>query len=399
MNIPLSFEELQNTPVRIHCPIRGVIEIAPPDLEEIAPLVAHLQSDRPVEKQTQFPRGTVMPDGRLDLCKQSVGALGCRLITDALAGNTTITSLLLGTDGIGDAGAEDVARLISHNPRLETVYLGCNFIGPKGAAQIADALAANASVTGLWLKRNPLGTEGVKCLADMLRHNRTLRVLDMVDTAPGQDGMTALLDVLTYHNRTLERVYLGGCRITPDHARQIGMLLRQNATLKALMLNVNTLGDVSMSWFADGLQHNHTLEELGLASNGVTHEGASVLLPVVGGHTALRSLDLGYSASTQVLGAQANRLGDAGAEMAGEMLRRNSALRRLNLRRNGIREAGRASLCAGLEVNTHLFQLDLDDKPDPQIMALLSRNRAQGEDWNDFLSRDVSLIRSVYRVT
>ena len=127
----------------IHCPLHYIAEITPCDPAEIAPLIAHLAADLPVTQPTPFPRGTVLEDGRLDLCKQQLGPMGCRLVTKALATNTTITSLLLGTDGIGDEGAADVARLIARNERLEIIYLGCNRIGEQGVATLAATLTQN----------------------------------------------------------------------------------------------------------------------------------------------------------------------------------------------------------------------------------------------------------------
>jgi hypothetical protein len=78
----------------IHCPIADTIETTPDELAFLAPLLDHLRANVPVTQQTTFPRGTVMPDGRLDLCKQGIGAAGCRSIAEALTVNTRITSLL-----------------------------------------------------------------------------------------------------------------------------------------------------------------------------------------------------------------------------------------------------------------------------------------------------------------
>ena len=397
-----SLEELQKEPVRIHCPIRGVIEIAPPELEEIAPLVAYLQANQPVAEPTVFPRGTILEDGRLDLCKQHLGALGCRLVTDALADNTTISSLLLGTDGIGDTGVSDVARLVERNAHLEIVYLGCNFIGEAGAAKLAQSLAHNTSVTGLWLKRNPLYVEGTQHIATMLRQNATLRTLDLVNTEPGEEGLAALLDVLVHVNRTVERLYLGGNRIQSGDAKLLAELLRVNPKIRALLLNVNHLEDEGAGLLTEGLRQNTTLLELGLGSNHIGSEGIAMLLPALRMHPTLTELDLGYSASTQVLGTQANHIGDAGAILLAEWLRDNPPLRRLNLRGNGVGIAGRAALCSALETNTNLLHLSLETKHDShttRLDALLERNRAQAPEADTPPGRDLSLIRSVYRTS
>jgi len=381
----------------INCPLYHVADITPCDPAEIEPLVAYLKTGLPVTEPTPFPRGTVLEDGRLDLCKQDLGPAGCHMVTEALATNTTITSLLLGTDGIGDEGAADVARLIERNATLEIVYLGCNKIGKEGVKVLAETLTQNRSVQGLWLKRNPVGPAGAKALAAMLRQNCTLRTLDLVNTYPGHDGLAALIDVLLHDNRTVERLYLGGNEIDADDALLLADLLRTNPVIKALMLSVNSLGDPGARIIADALRENTTLAELGLASNGITAEGASALFDGARSHPTLTHLDYSCSPSTRVLGASANRIGDAGAEAAAGLLAENRVLLQLDLRHNGITKVGKAHLAAALEQNTTLRILNLDGKPDPTITALLERNLALQPVPNPLFTRDVALIRSVYR--
>ena len=386
---------------QIHCPVQGMPQTPAYDVAEIAPLVAFLGEDVAVAEPRAFPRGTVTPDGRLDLCKQDLGPAGCRMVTDALAGNTTIASLLLGTDAIGDAGAEDVARLIEQrNGHLEIIYLGCNYISEAGASRLAGALTHNRRVTGLWLKRNPIGPGGVRAVAEMLRHNRTLRTLDLVNTMPGPDGLDALLDVMTGENRTVERLYLGGNGIDARAAGRLAELLAANPALRALLLNVNQLGDEGVVLLAEGLRRNHTLTELGLASNGIGEEGAAALLAALECHPTLRTLDLGYSASTRVLGARANHVGGRrGAAALGSLLRRNRSLLRLDVRRCGVTtQAGLGEIVAGLESNGCLQELHLDRPGSERVQALLARNRARaGDALSGTPVRDVALIRSVYR--
>ena len=381
----------------INCPLYHLADITPCDPAEIAPLIAHLETDLPVTQPTTFPRGTVLEDGRLDLCKQQLGPEGCRLVTEALATNTTITSLLLGTDGIGDAGAADVARLIACNAHLESVYLGCNKIGKAGVAALAETLTQNGSVQGLWLKRNYIGTEGAHSLAAMLRRNQTLRTLDLVNTLPGLEGLTALVEVLVHENRTVERLYLGGNGIDAEGAALLANLLRTNPMIKALLLNVNDLGDAGTLLLADALRENRTLTELGLASNGITAEGCTALFRAAQTHPTLTHLDLGYSRSTRALGAHPNVLGDSGMEAAGHLLAGNAVLQQFDLRHNRLSETGKAHLLAGLEQNTTLRTLRIDGNPDPHITALLQRNNSFQPVPDLPVTRDVALIRSVYR--
>lgn len=381
----------------INCPLHGAAKMTPCDPEEIKPLVQHLVANMSVMEPMTFPRGTVLPDGRLDLCKQNLGPLGCAMVTEALRCNTTIKSLLLGTDGIGNSGAAQVARLIETNPHLEILYLGCNLIDAAGSETLADALRTNQSVTGLWLKRNPLGVAGTKAIADMLRHNRTIRTLDLVTTQMGPEGLAALLEVLLHHNRTVERLYLGGNEIGVESCHKIAAVMERNPVLKALLLNVNDLGDEGATILASALQQNRTLTELGLASNGMTQLGAAMLFTALAEHRALQKLDLGYSPSTKVLRAKPNFIGDEGAREVAQFLRRNTALQQLDLRRTGITRAGIEVLLAGLRENQTLTRFWLDGKQDVRIARILSVNQQLRPSTDLSLPSDVAKIRSVYR--
>ncbi len=383
-----------NEHLTIHCPIQSSIETFPNELE---PLLLHLRANVLVTQPITFPRGTVLPDGRLDLCKQNLGVVGCQEVTSALAENNTIVSLLLGTNGIGDTGANFVAQLIERNKRLEIIYLGCNAIAAPGVATLAQALTDNFSVTGLWLKRNPIGELGARHIAQMLRHNCSIRTLDLVNTQIGYEGLKAILEVMISDNRTVERLYLGGNQIDAQGALLLATLLRVNPAIKALLLNVNHIGDAGAEILADGLRDNQTLLELGIASNGIAGAGGIALIEAIQAHPTLTHLDLGYSPSTIVLGAQANCIGDVGARAIANLLAQNQTLLQLNLRCNNITESGKAYLVAGLQQNARLQQLVLDGKQDKQIAALLERNRSLNANNQISKPREVELIRSVYR--
>lgn len=391
---------MPETTTPIHCPIRSIYDIVPCEPEEVDPLLRHLRENLPVAGSQAFPRGTVLEDGRLDLCKQSLGPENCRRITDALTDNTTVRSLLLGTDGIGDGGAKDVAALMEQNPHLEIVYLGCNRITEAGTADLCAALGHNETVKGLWLKRNPIGLTGAKHIAAMLRRNTTLQTLDLVNTDIGAEGLAAVLDALIEENRTLKRLYLGGNAIEATSAERLALLLRANPALTALLFNVNNLGDAGTIALAEGLSANTTLLELGLASCGITATGAKLLWEAMRIHPALQILDLGFSPSTRVLGASNNTLGDSGADDVAVLLEANTPLRRLDLNKTGIRLTGQNRIADSIQQNTHLVDLRLDGKLSPNVTARLNENRAAiglPPHVPFTVATDTVLIRSVYR--
>ncbi|RKG72805.1 hypothetical protein [Corallococcus terminator] len=317
------------------------------DPRELQPLLDHLGCGTLVSAPIRFPIGTLLPDGRLDLCKQGLGVEGTQAVLGALRDHPHVSSLLLGTNGMGDVGAAAVAELVRHNPRIRTVYLGCNLIGPEGTRQLADAVQLRPSVEGLWLKRNPLGAQGTTLLADAVATS-ALRTLDLVDTGLGETGLAALVEQLLARDAPLEWLYLSGNRLTARAARPLAELLRKSPRLLGLYLAANPLGDDSAEILAEALAENRTLLGLSLSSTGLGPRGARALAQALRHHPVLESLELGHAPSTRVLQAPPNRFGPEGAEALAGLLMANTHLRYVDLRNSDLSSEGTARLIAAL---------------------------------------------------
>ncbi|MFE1318758.1 hypothetical protein [Kitasatospora phosalacinea] len=207
----------------------GVPSVAPRPVAELAPLLAWLRTGTGTDRRIDFPAGTALPDGRLDLCKQQLGPQGAQLVAEAVAesaqaaegGETPVRHLLLGTDGLGDDGADAVAARTADTP-VRTLYLGCNGITAAGACRIADRLRASPqTVRALWLKRNPLGIRAGQAAAELVAAAEQLRTLDLVQTGLDPAGLAALTDALLTGGRHFERLYLGGNPLGPAGAEPL----------------------------------------------------------------------------------------------------------------------------------------------------------------------------------
>ena len=71
--------------------------------------------------------------------------------------NTTLKSMDLSINQIGDAGAADIAAALKENSTLLRLYLYNNQIGDPGAAAIVAALKENSTLQELVLRRNHIG--------------------------------------------------------------------------------------------------------------------------------------------------------------------------------------------------------------------------------------------------
>ncbi len=386
---------------KLLCPIQQPIESLPFEEKELHSLLDFLSNDLPITEATIFKRGTITEEGKLDCCKQDLGAVGAGLLANALKNNTNIKSILLGTGGIGDEGAKQVAHLLTENNHIETVYLGCNYIEATGATHLTQALENNKSVKALWLKRNPIGVEGAKSMAHLLTQNRQLKSLDLVNTHIGLEGLKAICTILIDTQYPLERLYLSGNQIDEKGAMVLAQLLASTSTLQELLLSVNHLGDEGTCMLAEGLSQNQTLTNLGLASNNMGNTGATALFKSLENHPTLQKLDLGYSRSTKVLEAQANQIGDEAMTSFKNVLTKNTTLYHIDLNRNQLTLTGLKLIEKGLENNTRLKTLILGKKFQKHTLAQIKQHLEQNLASNPTAifqtHQDVKMIKSVYR--
>ncbi|MEU1921385.1 gala protein [Streptomyces albogriseolus] len=382
----------QPTPVR--CPAIEHPDVPAADPAGLDPLLARLGSERAVEDDETFPLGTLRADGRVDLCKQGLGAAGAARLMPAAAASPHARHVLLGTNAIGDEGASTVARTLAdgNGPHeghgLHTLYLGCNRIGPDGVTALADALSADDTVRALWLKRNPVTDDGVTALAAMLRRNTALRTLDLVNTGVTAASLRVLLDALTSRPHPVERLFLGGNGLTADSAGLLAALVR-DAGVRELYLPANHLGDQGAAVLAAAAADSRHPVRLGLGGNGIGPAGARALADALGG---IEALDLGRPMSERSLGAPANATGDDGAHALASALP-GSPLRRLELRHTGLTGRGAKSLLAAVPDDSPLEYVGLG----PGLPRKVKRSFSRRLRPTTAAHPDLRAIGSVYR--
>ena len=65
--------------------------------------------------------------------------------------------------------SDQLRRLARKDSTLTTLNLYCNEIGDTGAAAISHALSSNSSLTGLYLVNNEIGATLLKTIEEMLK--------------------------------------------------------------------------------------------------------------------------------------------------------------------------------------------------------------------------------------
>ncbi|WP_242454213.1 ribonuclease inhibitor [Bailinhaonella thermotolerans] len=284
-------------------------------MNDLDDLLAWLRSGRPVPRRVDFRTGTAMPDGRLDLCKQSLGPYGAALVAGALPPYGPVRHLLMGTDGLGDDGAATAAAGAVASG-AETLYLGCNEITAGGACRIADRLLASPGVVrGLWLKRNPLGPAGARIGADLVPAGLT--TLDLVQTGLTAGGLSALVDGVLAAGG-IGRLFVSGNPLGPAGAAGLARLVAADG-VDELYASANGLGDDGALLIASALRPGGRLRRLSLASDGMGPAGVLALIRAAVA-SGVEVLDLGRVRAAAVLAAPDNRLDDATAAEAADAL-------------------------------------------------------------------------------
>lgn len=336
----------------------GIAEVTPRPGEDLEPLLTWLRGGRPAERRLDFPAGTALPDGRLDLCKQQVGPLGAARIAAALprlgpdaAG--PVRHLLLGTDGLGDSGADAVADGAGERG-VRTLYLGCNKITAAGACRIASRLRESPqSVRAVWLKRNPLGAAGGSAAAELVESAPLLRTLDLVQTGLAPTGLAELVDALIAAcgtGREFERLYVGGNPLGRDGASELARLVRSGCVAE-LYGSASGFGDEGATMLAAALRTapQRRLKRLSVASNGIGPLAAAELVDAAV-RAGVETLDLGRVRAAGILAAPDNRIDARAAVLIGDALSApDSRLAHLVLADCGIRSAEAVKLLHHLD--------------------------------------------------
>jgi hypothetical protein len=106
-----------------------------------------------------------------------MGEGGGRALAEALRLNTTVTSLDLGVNDMGEGGA--LAEILRLNTTLESLNLRENGLGEGGGRALAEALRLTTTLASLNLYYNGLGEGGGRALAEALRLNAMLTSLNL----------------------------------------------------------------------------------------------------------------------------------------------------------------------------------------------------------------------------
>ena len=285
------------------------------------------------------------------------------ILAEALKTNTTLTSLHISFNTIGEEGAVALAEALTSNSSLRVLNLGTNRILGPGASALTGLLKRNTTLTELLVPFNNILDSGADALAEALKCNVSLSRLDLSFNNIGHPGAITLAGAIKC-NGTLTDLRLSGNKIGDAGASFLADAVQVNANLKMILLAGGSIGDAGATSLAEALKCNKTLKDLGLHDNDIGDSGTTALAAALECNNSLERLDL-----------SSNKITDRGAFALSNSLKSNTILKELYLARNSIGYRGVNVLADEAKGSTTLTKLHLSGNRDAAAVVRELRSK------------------------
>ncbi|XP_068007457.1 leucine-rich repeat-containing protein 45 isoform X1 [Melanerpes formicivorus] len=180
-------------------------------------------------------------------------------------GRLDLTAQSLSLETCGALG-----RLLPGAAPFTEVVLGDCGLSEEGVKLLLHGLCSNTTVKSLDLKGNNLRTVGAEALGKLLKQNKSIRslILEWNNLGVWEEGFSFFCQGLGANN-VLQRLDLRNNQINHQGAGELAMALKQNASLQELDLRWNNIGLLGGRALLNCLHSNKTLKKLELAGNNV----------------------------------------------------------------------------------------------------------------------------------
>ncbi|XP_016421922.1 protein phosphatase 1 regulatory subunit 37-like [Sinocyclocheilus rhinocerous] len=206
--------------------------------------------------------------------------------------------------------------------RLTVLHLENTCLSGKPLFTLVGALKRNVALQELYLSENNLnGYQDSMQLGDLLKYNSPLKTLDLSNNNLSDSGLGEICDALSFQKTGLRMLILSNNHITHLGISHLQNVLPRLKTLETLNPGKNNLENRGIHTLKESLMINRSLLQLGLASTGITCEGAVTLA---------------------------------------EILAESPQIQRLEVRQNQVLSGGLMALLLALKINRSLIRLDLD---------------------------------------
>lgn len=278
----------------------------------------------------------------MELNQAGLGDRGVRALSEALSINQNVTSLSLVGNSLTAAGCFYLCEMLVNNRNIRHLNLSDNQLGrhvsvsPEGGAgmMLAQLLGRNTTIVSLLLKGNQLGDVDATHICRALAEHRSVQELDLshnsikyrgaVEIATMMSNNTELLDLDLSWNQFSSL----GSLVILNGSTGIGA----NNTIKTFKMSWNGIDDTAVDSLAKSIGGS-VLEVVDISHNRITEKGADSIAK------ALRAS--GSSAAIIALNLNDNPLRDAGCANVLDSLRGNRSMKHISLLQTGFGEKAR----------------------------------------------------------
>ncbi|KAF9366956.1 hypothetical protein CPB97_006625, partial [Podila verticillata] len=151
------------------------------------------------------------------------------------------------------------------------------------------ALKTNSTLITLTLYNNSIGDNGAQALAEALKTNSTLTTLELLDNLIAFDGTLALILACKIH--MMPNILNGNDFIKTKTVLALFKAFKMSSTLTTLILNHHSITYNGSRLLSEALKTNSTLTTLNLDHNLIGDNGATALSAALKTNSTLTTLD------------------------------------------------------------------------------------------------------------
>lgn len=220
---------------------------------------------------------------------------GVRALSSYLATNPSLRFLDISSNSCYPSGALEIGIALQTNSRLQTLDIGFNRLGDEGLGYICIALTSNHSLTHLDLTLNQASADSCGRLSTAIATNSTLQTLILSKNCLKSEGLLGVVSALQCESNPtslsrLSRLEVSDCAISDDGSYRLSQVLPTNTTLTTLDISFNGIRSLKSIYRA--LRANSTLTNLSIQGNPELGAGIDTLIRVLDVNMTLLAVDV-----------------------------------------------------------------------------------------------------------
>ena len=227
---------------------------------------------------------------KLVLSDNKIKNKGARSIIE---NGTSLVSIDLSDNDINPEVCYDLKNLMTHSKHLREIIWNGNFIGIKGINFIVDALQQGSKIKSLSLRNTSIGRVGVQALAQGLYQNEYLKILDLGSNSITFESFKDLCDSL--NNNKIRTLRLRNNLLKDEGAKYFSENIlnkESNSCLTNFDFSACKIYDQGLIYLLNGLINNERINWINLRDNYFSHEIDFVILKFLEKNTYLTHIDL-----------------------------------------------------------------------------------------------------------